>query len=348
VRFQKAPHALNRPACGASGGGESTDTSQQIALVTKPEIDKNSNAAILVEFPRFMATSGCCKTNPLARRWIIRLVRIAVLAYIGVMVFVGFAQTHFIFPGAATQGQKDALLFPSHRYELLSLRAADGKKITALFGKALQADGTEMDDISGAPTVLYFYGNGACLAYSTDVFDAFRRLGANVIIPDYEGYGMSEGKAGEAGCYAAADAAYDFLLTRNDIDHGKFICSGWSLGAAVAIDLAQRRPAAGLLLVNSFTSMVDMAHRFFSWLPVSLMLRHRFENLDKISRISCPILIVHSAEDEMIPPQMSDRLAAAAGGKVTRFTVEGGGHNDVFDVGGQGLLDKIKEWMDGI
>lgn len=267
---------------------------------------------------------------------------------IGTMIFAGAAQTQFIFPGAVTQGQKEALLFPSSRYELLTLRAADGIRITALFGKALAADGPELDVIPGAPTLLYFYGNGACLAFSTDIFDAARRLGANVIIPDYEGYGMSEGKAGEAGCYAAADAAYDYLLTRNDIDPGRFIVSGWSLGAAVAIEIAQRRPASGLLLVNCFTSMLDMGHRFFPWLPVSLMLQHRFDNLSKIPKVSCPILIVHSGQDELIPPKMSDRLAAAATAKVTRYTVEGGGHNDVFEVGGQDLLDEIKRWMDGL
>jgi hypothetical protein len=284
--------------------------------------------------------------NPL-RRWTVRLVRIALLAYIGAVVFVGLVQTHFIFPGAATQGQKDALLYPSHRYELLTLHSADGKKIAALFGNALRADGTEMDDGSNAPTILYFYGNGACLAFSTDVFDAFRRLGANVIIPDYEGYGMSEGKPGEAGCYAAADAAYDYLLTRTDIDPHRFICSGWSLGAAVAIDLAQRRPAAGLLLLNPFTSMLAMAHRVFPWLPVSLILRHRFDNLGKIAKISCPTMIVHSHDDEIIPAEMSDLLAAAAAGKVTRFTVPGG-HNEIFDSGGQELLDEIRRWMDGL
>jgi hypothetical protein len=265
------------------------------------------------------------------------------------MAFVGAMQTQFIFPGAYTQGQKDATLYPSDRYDLLTLHAADGKKITALFGKALRDDGREMDDVSDAPTILYFYGNGACMAFSTDVFEAFRRLGANVIIPDYEGYGMSEGKPGEAGCYAAADAAYDYLLSRADINHDRFICSGWSLGAAVAIDLASRRPAIGLALANPFTNIVEMARRVFPWLPVSLIVRHHFDNLAKIPRISCPILIVHSSEDEIIPPAMSERLAnAATGAKVRQFTVQHAGHNDIFEVGGQELLDEIRRWMEGL
>ena len=82
-----------------------------------------------------------------------------------------------------------------------------GRAIVALFGKALQRDGQPMADAGHRPTIIYFYGNGACMAYSTDVFDHVRRLGANVIVPDFEGYGMSGGKPSEAGCYAAADAA---------------------------------------------------------------------------------------------------------------------------------------------
>jgi hypothetical protein len=92
-----------------------------------------------------------------------------------------------------------------------------------------------------------------------------------------------------------------------------------------------------------------MARRVFPWLPVSLIVRHHFDNLAKIPKISCPILIVHSSEDEIIPPAMSERLAeAATGGKVTRFTVQHAGHNDIFEVGGQELLDEIRRWMEGL
>jgi hypothetical protein len=93
--------------------------------------------------------------------------------------------------------------------------------------------------------------------------------------------------------------------------------------------------------------MLAMAHRVFPWLPVSLILRHRFDNLGKIAKISCPTMIVHSHDDEIIPAKMSDLLAAAAAGKVTRFTVPGG-HNEIFDSGGQELLDEIRRWMDGL
>jgi pimeloyl-ACP methyl ester carboxylesterase len=91
------------------------------------------------------------------------------------------------------------------------------------------------------PTVIFFYGNGACLAYMGEVFNGFRRLGMNVLVPEYPGYGMSGGKPTEKGFYAAADAGYDYLAQRPDIDHDRIDAAGWSMGSAVAVDLASRR-----------------------------------------------------------------------------------------------------------
>jgi uncharacterized protein len=282
------------------------------------------------------------------RRWWWRILRVGLLVYLGVALIVFFLQTYLILPGAATQGQRDAELSPSGRYELLNLRADDGQKIAALFGTALDADGQNLPAAPGHPTLIYFYGNGACIAYSTDVFDHFRRLGFNVIVPEYEGYGMSGGKPSKAGCYAAADAAYDYLLTRNDVDPKKIVATGWSVGAAVAVDLADRRPIAGLAIFCPFTTMHDMAHKLIPWLPTSLLLRHRFDNLAKIPKISCPMLIANGTHDSIVPPTMSDRLAAAARTRVTRYRVEGADHNDIFDVGGQELLEQIKQFVDGL
>jgi uncharacterized protein len=277
------------------------------------------------------------------RLWTFRMVRACALAYLGVCIIVYSIQNSYVFPGAAaTQGQKDASISPYYGDKLLALHAADGTFIAALYGKALQHNGKPMADATHCPTIIYFYGNGACMAYSTDVFEHFRRLGANVIIADYEGYGMSGGKPSEAGCYAAADAAYNYLLTRKDIDRNYIVTVGWSLGGAVAIDLASRKPVAGLATISAFTSLTDMAREFVSWLPMPLLMKYRFDNEKKIAEIKCPILIAHGTDDELIPIKMAARLAAAARGKVTRYDVPEGHHNDIFEVGGMGLLNQIE------
>ncbi len=282
------------------------------------------------------------------RRWGVIALRIAALVYLGLAAILFLIQDRFIFPGAATQGQRDAMLTQGTDNELLSLRASDGTRIAALFGKALRSDGQPLADSSKCPTVIFLYGNGDCMAYCTDIFDHARRLGVNVILPDYEGYGMSAGKPSESGCYATADAAYDYLLNRKDIDAKRIVPMGWSLGGAVAIDLASRRPAAGLVTISAFTNLRDVGHQFIPWIPMSMILKYRFDNLGKLARISCPIFIAHGTRDEMIPPKMAGQLAAAAKGKVTRYDVMDAGHNDVFDVGGAELWNRLGDFLGGL
>ena len=146
------------------------------------------------------------------------------------------------------------------------------------------------------------------MSFCTDEMQRFRRLGVNVIVPDYLGYGMSGGRASEAGCYAAADAAYDYLLTRPDVDRHKLIASGWSLGGAVAIDLAHRRPISRLITISTFTTLRNMAPEC----PISIgLLRYQFDNLAKLPEIYCPTLIIHGSIDTLVPASMAPRLVRA-------------------------------------
>jgi fermentation-respiration switch protein FrsA (DUF1100 family) len=266
--------------------------------------------------------------------------------YIVVLSYLYSVQAAIIFPGRQSQGQSWAQARPPRGAELVRLTAAGGGEIVALFGPALAPDGTPRADAAGRPTVLFFYGNGDCLRNMVDQFEDFRRLGANVLIPDYAGYGMSGGEASEIGCYATADAAYEHLRARPDVDPARIVAGGWSLGAAVAADLASREPVVGLVLFSAFTSMSDMARRFYPFLPgLNLAVAHRFESEKKIARVTCPILLGHGRTDSMIPYAMADRLAAAAGGPVTRFSVDGD-HNEFFSRGGDQVLATLGEFLD--
>ncbi len=283
-----------------------------------------------------------------ARRWALRIVRTALLVYLGVLLVLFELQDHLIFPGSATQGQRDAMVAGSEGLQLLSLRSPDGVPIAAIFGKALQPDGAEFAGASDRPTVVFLYGNGACMAYCTDIFQIIRKLGVNVIIPDFEGYGMSGGKPSEKGCYAAANAAYDYLLSRGDVNPKKIVAMGWSLGGAAAIDLASRRPVMGIVTISAFTNLADMARQIVRWFPTSFILKYRFDNVRKLAGIDCPILIVHGTEDELVPFAMAPKLAAAAKGNVQRYNVQGAGHNDVFEVGGEELGKRVEEFISGL
>jgi fermentation-respiration switch protein FrsA (DUF1100 family) len=254
-----------------------------------------------------------------------------------------FAQTRLIFEGSRSQGQPHARLrsVPAGA-EMLTLRTACGNDVAALFGRATTHDGDVLPDAATRPTLLFFYGNRGHVANShvLHLFAALRGIGVNVMVPEYVGYGLSTGDPCEAGCYATADAAYAHLRSRPDVDPKRIVAVGASLGGAVAIDLASReRDVAGLITLITFTSMPDMAKVIQPTLPIWRLIKHKFESERKMPRVTCPAMIVHSTGDALVPYSMSDRLARACGGPVTRVKIEGAGHSSVEMLeGGGGVI----------
>ncbi|HVX85469.1 MAG TPA: alpha/beta hydrolase [Phycisphaerae bacterium] len=269
-----------------------------------------------------------------AKRQAIRLVKLLVFLYLLIGIMLALFQSKLIFIGASTQGTDYARLSPPTGSELVHLKAADGTPITGLFARSFH-------DPARQPTVLFFYGNAMCMSDAVDMATLFRQHGPNVMLVDYEGYGLSGGKPSEQGCYAAAEAAYQHLLARTDIDTQRIIPAGWSLGAAVAIDLAARHaddpsPAhiVALMTFSAFTSMTATAQHHYPIFPVSLLLIYRFDSLSKMGRVHVPMLMVHGAKDDIVPYAMHAQLvnaARAGGATVADLTLEDAAHNDLFD-----------------
>jgi uncharacterized protein len=275
------------------------------------------------------------------RTWSMKIARVPVLVFLGLLLVLFAFQDRMIFPGASTQGTSAATVRPRPGTELVKLVTKNGEKVTALFGPALTTAGQPDPQASHRPALIYFYGNGMCMAYAEAEFERFRRLGLNVIIPDYLGYGMSEGRPSEKGCQATADAVYDYLVSTRGFEPERIISGGWSMGGAVAIDLASRRKVAGLIAFSTFTSGVDMARRLLPFVPVSLMLRHRFDSQRKIAAINCPILIGHGRQDRVVPFPMGEKLAKAAAGPVTTLWIDQGDH----DITGRRMDEAISKFV---
>lgn len=271
---------------------------------------------------------------------------------LGVLVAVGVGgwlvlrrqQVNIVFPGHVTQGEPNAVVTAPPGSKLITLITDRGDRVAALFGSALPSDGQPEPNADACPTVLFFYGNGLCLNQSLDLFHLFRTLGANVLIPDYVGYGMSDGVPSETGCQATADAAYAYLRAQH-IPPERLVISGWSLGSAVASDLASREPAAGLMIFGAFTSLDDMARRIIPYFPVSWLLKYHFNSRAKIAQVKTPILIVHGTADPLVPVSMSGQLEAVAGGPVTCVLIDGAGHDDLFIVGKNAISKAIRAFL---
>jgi len=300
-------------------------------------------------------------TSRQSRRMVLKTVRRLLLfgaaLYLAPLVVLAAFQRQLVFNAgySRTWGAADKAVAPPGA-QWVSFRTATGDKVTAYYGSALRANGTPDPDAARRPTLLFFYGQGGSLNGCRAWFQSFRRLDVNVLMPDYVGFGQSGGQESETNCYATAEAAYRYLRARPDVDQKSLIIAGFSLGSGVAVDLAARemsahQPVAGLALFAAYTSLADEAHRQYPIYPtflLRLLLRYPFASEQKMPRVTCPVLIVHSRADRLIPFWMSERLAAASGGPVTRLAVARGGHADYFGAEGRPVFAALGRFSEKV
>jgi len=173
------------------------------------------------------------------------------------------------------------------------------------------------------------HGNAGNVTLLADTLRTLnRRHKLAVLALDYRGFGKSEGKPSEEGLYQDARAARRWLADKEHIAETDVILMGTSVGGAVAVDLAARDGARGLVLVNTFTSMPAAAQKKWPWLPMSWMLATRFDALTKIKDYRGPVLISHAEVDELVPLAQGEALYAAAPGPKRLVTGRGSKHND--------------------
>ena len=177
--------------------------------------------------------------------------------------------------------------------------------------------------------VLFLHGNAGNMSHRGDSIRVFHRLGFNVFIIDYRGYGNSTGKPGEKGIYADAEAAWKYLLETKGFQRRQVIVFGRSLGGSVAAWLAARHRPALLIVESSFRSARAMANRVlpgFSWL---VLLRYRFNTADAVRKVRSPVLVVHSVDDEIIPFSHGQRIYESANPPKELLKISGS-HNGGF------------------
>lgn len=194
-----------------------------------------------------------------------------------------------------------------------------------------------------APAILYLHGSRWNLTGQLYRIEQLRDFGFSVLAIDYRGFGKSSGGSpSEQTVYEDAQVAWQHLIELQP-DPAKRYIYGHSLGGAVAIELARslsqaatgaRKPAAGLIVESSFTSLADVAAAITNIrLPLEWLLTQKFESITKIGEVRIPLMLVHGTADRYIPPRFSEALYAAALGRKKLLLIDGGSHNNSMRVG---------------
>jgi len=261
-------------------------------------------------------------------------------AYLALLLLLRLGESRFIYaPGVGR-----TLLSPPPELglpvERVAFQSEDG---VALVSWAIPAARP------GGYWLLICHGNGGNLSEAGRPlhYAGLRNLGLSIFAFDYRGYGESEGVPTEAGLYRDAGAAYRYLRDSLSVPPERIVIFGHSLGSAVAVELAGRVPAAGLILDGALTSVPDRGQEVFPYVPVRWIAGSHFASIHKIGQITIPKLFLHAEGDEVIPIGHGRRLFAAAPEPKTFVRLEGG-HGDAFVVDSGAYYGSVARFLAGL
>jgi len=237
-----------------------------------------------------------------------------VLAYLGAIGYLVASETSIVFRADVPFGA----LRPAAPFEQIEQRRDDG---TTQITWVMRHDGAAQ-----GPWVVFFHGNGAPISSRLNIlhYERLRQLGLNVIAPEYRGYGGTGGVPTEGGVERDGRAAFDYLVQRLHVQPSRIVIFGWSLGSAVAIDVASHVPAAAVILEGAPSSLVDIGQIRYPFIPVRWLMRNPFDSITKIGSVHAPLLFLHSPEDAVVPISEGRRLFAAAPDPKQFIEVRGG------------------------
>jgi len=266
---------------------------------------------------------------------------------IGIWIVVAFAGAYIIFAGFLFIFQSHYVYYPERvlltdpssvglEFERVHFETSDRIK---LYGWYIPSD-------NATGVILFCHGNAGNISHRLESIQVFHRVGLDVFIFDYRGYGQSMGKPTEQGTYLDVEAAWRYLVEERQTNPNRIVVFGRSLGGAVASWLVQNQTPRALILESTFTSFTNIGTTLYPYLPVRLLLRFKYDTTECLARINCPVLIVHSRDDEIMPFSHGRQLFEVAR-EPKRFLEISGSHNEGFITSGkyyeEGLNDFILE-----
>jgi pimeloyl-ACP methyl ester carboxylesterase len=233
--------------------------------------------------------------------------------------FYFFQEKLIFYPQIITEANARNIKKAYPNIEEITITTADNINLKGWFIKHPGAEKT--------PLIIYFGGNAE--ETSNLIHKSHEITGYSLALMNYRGYGLSEGTPSEKNLFKDAINIYDYFSKRGELDPGNIILMGRSLGTGVAIYLATQRPIRKIILVSPYDSVVSLARRSFPYLPVSLILKHRFDSISRAPEITIPMLALIASDDVTVPPAYSLRLTEKWGGEYRLKRIAGANHNSI-------------------
>jgi len=222
------------------------------------------------------------------------------------------------------------------RYENMEINISDDETVHGWF--------IPSSDSSTKNVVLFCHGNAGNISNRLYTIQLFHSLDIPLLLFDYRGYGLSKGVPSEENSYQDAQLSYKWLIKEKNYKPENITIFGRSLGGSVGIELALREKVKSLIVESTFTSAGDIGQKLFPMFPIKWFLKYKYESISKIKNLNCPVLIVHSSKDDLIPYYMGRELYDAATEPKEFFDIFGG-HNDREYLQNPQYMDKIKTFV---
>jgi len=226
---------------------------------------------------------------------VLQLFLIIFLIYFFVLVFLYFYQRNLLYHPDENNYSGDKILVDIKK---VKIKTADNIELLGWYHEK---------NLENYKTLVYFHGNAGSLENRIHKLNHFQDMDINFLIISWRGFSGNNGKPTEEGLYEDGQSAINWLAQKG-VDEKNLILYGESLGTGIATHLAQNKKYAGVILETPFTSMVDAAKTFYPYIPVSLLLKDKFENYKKIKNINSPILVMHGEKDQIVPFSMGKKI----------------------------------------
>ena len=254
------------------------------------------------------------------------------LAYFVIILFVYFYQRSLLYYPSENNYLNNKINFS---YEEIFIKTDENIKLKSWFIEK---------DLKKFKTILLFHGNAGNLFNRVYKLNELNKLDLNILLISWRGFSGNKGKPTEKNLYHDAREAVKWLNSLG-INNKDIILYGESLGTGVATELGKKNIFGGIILESPFTSIAEAAKIYYPYLPINLVLKDRYDSIEKIQSITVPILIMHGKKDNIVPQKMGLELFQKANEPKFNYFPENDDHMMEYN---DELLNNIKLFINKI